>query len=234
MIEWLGTRPRDEMFATSLIRLWANSDDDRKWPALIDALGDESPLIRSSAARGLHGHLTAESVRGLKPLLEDDYRLVRIQAAATLARLPTPEWGASERAAFESAAFEFNEAMHARGDDPEALHELGHFQLDQGELEGATVAFERALLLRPDRLETLMSAATAHYRNGRLDLAELKLRRAIVVAPRESTPKFNLGILLENQTRSTEARQAYREALELEPGHKAAARRLAEIEGLVE
>jgi tetratricopeptide (TPR) repeat protein len=234
MIEWLGTRPRDEMFATSLIRLWANSDDDRKWPALIDALGDESPLIRSSAARGLHGHSSAESVRGLKPLLEDDYRLVRIQAAATLARLPTPEWGGSERAAFESAAFEFNEAMRARGDDPEALHELGHFQLDQGELEGATVAFERALLLRPDRLETLMSAATAHYRNGRLDLAELKLRRAIVVAPRESTPKFNLGILLENQTRSTEARQAYREALELEPGHKAAARRLAEIEGVVE
>ncbi|MCL4180907.1 MAG: tetratricopeptide repeat protein [Verrucomicrobia bacterium] len=231
MIAWLGKVPRDEMFATSLIRLWANNDDDRKWPALTAALADPSPLVRSSAARGLYGYLSAESVPGLKLLLQDEYRLVRIQAAAALARLPAEALTAQDRRAFETAAAEYVEALRVRGDQPEALHDLGHFYLDRGEYGEAVKMFERSLRLRPDQLETLVSAATAHYRNGRLDLAEAGLRRAVVVAPRNSTPRFNLAFLLEQEARVAEAEQAYRETLEIEPGHAGAVRRLAGLRG---
>ncbi len=230
MTEWLGNSPREEMFATSLIRLWANADDDRKWPALIAALSDASPLVRSSAARGLHGHLNAEAIAGLKPLLTDEYRLVRIHAAATLARLAVGGFSAEDRAAFDLAAAEWVTAMAARGDDAEALHELGHFHLDQGELQEASTAFEQSLQLRPDKLETLVSAATVGFRMGTLDLAESYLRRAMAVAPNESAPSFNLGILLEKQRRWDEAGQAYRQALGVTPGHEEAARRLAELQ----
>jgi tetratricopeptide (TPR) repeat protein len=229
MIEWLGTRPPKEMLAASLIRLWANNLEDGKWPALIGALADGSPLVRSGAARGLHGHLSEAAVAALKPLLRDEYRLVRIQAAATLARLAATELLEDERAAFQAAAAEFNEAMEARGDDPQALHELGHFHLDQGDLVGATAAFAQSLRLRPDSLETLVSAATAYYRGGQYDLAETQLRRATAVAPSDSAPRFNLGILLEQQSRLSEAEQAYRETMQLDPGHAGAARRLAEL-----
>jgi tetratricopeptide (TPR) repeat protein len=234
MTAWLKSEPRDEVFAASLIRLWANSDDEQKWPALIEALGDPSPLVRSSAARGLHGHLNSEAESRLKVLLKDDYRLVRIHAAASLARLRAAGFSADEREAFELAAADFVGAMRARGDDAEAQHELGHFRLDQGDLREASAAFERSLRLRPDQLETLVSAATACYRSGAFDLAEMYLRRAMAVAPTESAPRFNLGILLEKQMRRPEAEQAYKEALELAPGHEGAARRLAELDARAE
>ena len=98
------------------------------------------------------------------------------------------------------------------------------------ELEEASAAFAGSLRLRPDKLETLVSAATVEFRMGALDLAESYLRRAIAVAPNESAPRFNLGILLEKQRRWNEAGQAYRQALGVTPGHEQAARRLAELQ----
>jgi Flp pilus assembly protein TadD len=148
--------------------------------------------------------------------------------------LPVTGFSAEERKAFELAAAEFVAAMRARGDDAEALHELGHFHLDIGELKEANAAFERSLKLRPDKLETLVSAATARYRSGAFDLAEMHLRRAMAVAPAESAPRFNLGIVLEKQMRWQEAGQAYEQALELTPGHAGAARRLAELDAHAE
>jgi tetratricopeptide (TPR) repeat protein len=229
MTEWLRSGPREEMFAASLIRLWANCDDDRKWPALIDALSDASPLVRSRAARGLHGYPQAEAIGGLKSLLTDPYRLVRIHAAASLAHAASIDLTAGERAAFEIAAAEFRESLRARGDDAEALHELGHFCLDQGDHAGARAAFERSLQLRPDHLETLISVSTTYYRSGDLSRAERYLRRAVVAAPTSSVPRFNLGVLLERQARLPEAEQAYRQALEFDPDHARAAGRLAEL-----
>jgi uncharacterized protein HemY len=207
MIEWLDEDTRDELFAASLIRLWANTDEERKWPAMIRALADESPLVRSSAARGLHGYADEAAVAALKPLLADEYRLVRIHAAAALARLPASVLSEAERLSFLVAASEFKEAMRARGDDAEAQHDLGHFLLDQGDWEGATAAFERSLSMRPDRLETLVSAAAACYRGGDEAGAEDYLRRAIAVAPESNAPRRNLGLLLERQGRTSEAHE---------------------------
>jgi Flp pilus assembly protein TadD len=83
--------------------------------------------------------------------------------------------------------------------------------------------------MRPDKVETLVSAAAAAFRMGALDVAERHLRWAIEVAPNESAPRFNLGILLEKQKRWDEAARAYRQALGVAPEHEAAARRLADL-----
>jgi Flp pilus assembly protein TadD len=207
MIEWVDEQPREEMFAASLFRLWANTDANGKWQAMVRALADPSPLVRSSAARGLHGYGDEAALAALKPLLTDEYRLVRIQAAATLARLQPSAMSEDERLSFHVAAAEFRAAMEARGDDAEAAHELGHFLLDQGDLGGATAAFQRSLTMRPDRLETLVSAATASYRSGDMAAAEHHLRRATASAPEASAPRRNLILLLEKQGRLVEAEE---------------------------
>ncbi|HJV35893.1 ammonia-forming cytochrome c nitrite reductase subunit c552, partial [Geomonas sp.] len=65
MLAYISDKGRDEVFATSLIRLLANSQDPRKWPVLLKALDDPSPLVRSAAAEGLQGQLTPQTVAAL-------------------------------------------------------------------------------------------------------------------------------------------------------------------------
>jgi len=230
MTDWLQSVPRRKCSQASLIRLWANCDDARKWPALIDALSDASPLVRSSAARGLHGYSNAEAITGLKPLLKDPYRLVRIQAAASLARLTAAEFSAEDREAFELAAAELVAAMEARGDDAEALHELGHYRLDRGQLEEASAAFAGSLRFAAGQVETLVSAATVEFRMGALDVAESYLRRAIEVAPNESAPRFNLGSCSRNRSDGMRPDRRIGRRSGFAPEHEAAARRLAELQ----
>ena len=64
----------------------AAASDPKKWPVLIAALKDASPLVRASAAAALEGYFTDESARGLLVrATADPVRLVRIRAAAALA-----------------------------------------------------------------------------------------------------------------------------------------------------
>jgi Flp pilus assembly protein TadD len=123
--------------------------------------------------------------------------------------------------------------MQARGDDPQALHELGLFYLDRGDLHQAIASFERGLALRPNHLETLVSAATASFQTADFERAERHLQRAIAVAPSNAVPRFNLGLLLEHQNRKTEAAEAFRQALALDPQHARAAEKLRALEGRV-
>ena len=55
----------DEVYKTSLVRLLRGCDDQAKWPVLAGSLQDPSPLVRSSAASELAGHLTPEVLEAL-------------------------------------------------------------------------------------------------------------------------------------------------------------------------
>ena len=85
MLDYVTSKDRDEIFATSLIRLVPVSGDPRVVPALLKAIKDPSPLVRSAAATALQNVPTEESVLALVEAAGDDYRLVRIRAAAALA-----------------------------------------------------------------------------------------------------------------------------------------------------
>ena len=53
MLSYIQSKDRNEVAAVSLIRLLRACPDERKWPALIAAMNDPSPLVRSAAAAGL-------------------------------------------------------------------------------------------------------------------------------------------------------------------------------------
>ena len=105
-------RQGDEIYRNSLVRLLRGCSDPQKWPALIAALKDESPLVRASAAAVLEGYLTDESVRALLRATADPVRLVRIRAAAALAAVHSEQIdNANARKSLRRAAAEFKEAM---------------------------------------------------------------------------------------------------------------------------
>ena len=112
MLADVQNKQGDEIYRNSLVRLLRGCTDPKKWPVLIAALKDDSPLVRASAAAALEGYLTAESVAALLRATADPVRLVRIRAAAALASVP-PERidDADARKSLRRATAEFKKAM---------------------------------------------------------------------------------------------------------------------------
>ena len=67
MLADVQNKQGDEIYRNSLVRLLRGCTDPKKWPVLIAALKDDSPLVRASAAAALEGYLTDESVAAAAP-----------------------------------------------------------------------------------------------------------------------------------------------------------------------
>ena len=74
MLAEVENKQADEIYRNSLVRLLRDTSDPKKWPALIAALKDESPLVRASAAASLEGYFTKESVEALLHVTADPVR----------------------------------------------------------------------------------------------------------------------------------------------------------------
>lgn len=221
-----------EVYRNSLVRLLRGSADDRKWPVLLELLHDPSPLVRSSAASALGGHLTPEVVQLLLAASADPSRLVRIRTAMSLAAVP-PDALSNERdrTNLASANREFIAAMAARPDDWASHANLGNFRMERGEFAEAAACFETAMKLEPRMVGPLVNAAMAYSNLGRNADAEKCLRRALQLEPDNAAANFNLGLLLGEQGHLPEAEQALRKALKADPQMAAAAYNLSVILG---
>ncbi len=112
MLADVQNKQGDEIYRNSLVRLLRGCNDAKKWPVLIAALKDDSPLVRASAAAALDGYLTLESVAALLRATADPVRLVRIRAAAALASVPAERIeNPGARQSLQKAAAEFKTAM---------------------------------------------------------------------------------------------------------------------------
>jgi len=227
MLAYIESVDRDEIFATALIRLLRRSEDERKWPTLLSALRDASPLVRASAAEGLDGHLTPEAVAALLTATADDYRLVRVRAAAVLAALPAEQLQDGPRRDMERATSEFLALVRARPDDAAAHHNLGNFYAARRAYDRAVACYERAFALLPNNVAPLVNAALAHNAAGRNEEAAECLRRALKVEPGNAAAHLNLGLLLGEMGRPREAEASLRAAFDADPQSATAAYNLA-------
>ena len=223
MFEYLTSHDRDEVFATALIRLVRACEDVRKWPALAQALRDPSPLVRAAAAEGLENCPTPDGVTALLAATRDEYRLVRVRAAATLAGVPRERLSEADQLALQRATDEFLAVTRARPDDASAHHNLGNFYMERREFDPAAASFERAFQLLPDNVAPLVNASIVHNLAGRNDKAEDCLRRALKVEPANAAANLNLGLLLGELGRLAEAETALRAAFQSDPRSATAA-----------
>jgi tetratricopeptide (TPR) repeat protein len=230
MLAYISREKRDEVFSASLIRLLIPCDNPAKWPALVRALGDRSPLVRAAATEALEGHPTPDSVPALLALTRDRYRLVRVRAAAVLAAIRPADLDEPNRTSLSDASAELETSLASRLDDFASHFNLGNYYSERGELEGAIAAYDTAARLNPGFVEALVNASLAYSRQGKYDKAEEALRKAIAGGPRNAPAYLNLGLLLAETERPEEAVKALRTALTLEPQMAQAAFNLGVIQ----
>jgi tetratricopeptide (TPR) repeat protein len=190
---------------------------DDKWPVLRKLMTDPSPLVRASAAEALGQRLDEPNVIALLKAAGDDYRLVRVRAAAALAPIPDESLPEDQRARARSAIAELMDSMSSRPDDMASHYNLGNFHLSRSQMPAAVAEFETALRLQPDALPPYVNVALAYNALGQNDKAEASLRRALSLDPTNAAANLNLAMLMAELNKLGEAEQAFRATLKADP-----------------
>jgi tetratricopeptide (TPR) repeat protein len=224
MLAYLRDEKADEIIAASLIRLLRACPDESKWPVILNALKDPSPLIRSAAAPVLGDNLAAPEARtALLHATEDEYRVVRIRAAAALAAYPRQLLSEKDQQRLKAASDEYEACLQSRPDDWRSYYNLGNYFLDRGELRVAAASFERASQFQPATILPLVNASIAYARMGHASKAEQALVKALTIDPNSAEANFNMGLLKAEQKDLPQAEEHLRKALQADPNLAAAA-----------
>jgi tetratricopeptide (TPR) repeat protein len=231
MLAYIVNPDGEEVVKNGLIRLLWSCEDERKWPVLVKALQDASPLVRASAADALRGHLTAETVGALLQATQDDLRLVRIRAAGALAALPAGSLDPAVKESLTRATRELEASLKTRADDYFSHYNLGNFYMDQREYNKAIASYETSIKIRPGVLPPLVNAAFAHVALGDPQAAEASLKRGLEIDAESLAANLNLGMLLGEQGRIEEAETYFHQALKTDNNSDAAAYNLCVIAG---
>jgi len=195
MLAYITDPKRDEVFATSLIRLIPPSQDQKVMTTLLEAAKDPSPLVRGAAVQSLGLIPTTESVQALVEATGDDYRLVRIRAAEGIAAFPRMTVPPSYQARFKKANDEYLTFLTARPDQWTSHYNIGNYQLGRGETKKAVASYQVALKLDPKAIMPMVNTAIAYARMGENDKAERSLQKALQQAPDNAAANFNMGLL---------------------------------------
>jgi tetratricopeptide (TPR) repeat protein len=157
------------------------------------AARDPQPLLRLVAARLAEALPYPMRVESLMPLLDDERRAVRIEAARVLAgaeaRLPperAPDW--------QRAAGEYLGTLDYNADRPESVAALGNFRAAQGQLDEALRAYGDARRLEPTFIPAYVNAADALRATGRDAEAVSLLEEGLVQVPGSADLHHVLGL----------------------------------------
>ncbi len=217
MLRYIEGPERDEIFATSLIRLIPPAPDAALAATLHKAMQDPSPLVRAAAVETLATMPSQENLQALVMAAGDDSRLVRIRAAAALVNYPEPQGNNPHVVNMKKAAEEYRTSLMVRPDLWSSHYNLGNHYLARGELAAAVAAYDQALKFEPRAAMVLVNAALAQARLGDAGKAEASLTKAIEIAPTNAAALFNLGLLKAEQNDPARAEQSLRQALKQDP-----------------
>jgi len=227
MLTYITGADRNEVFAASLLRLLDRCTDSRKWPAVMKALRDPSPLVRSSAAVGFAGTPEPQALTVLVEAAGDPYRVVRVQTAMALSHYPLDSLDPQARQRVNGAFAEYEVSMRSQPDDPRSHYNLGNYHQEKGDLASARQEYEIALRLSPSFVPALVNLSLVHARLGEPAKTEWALREALRYSPASAEANFNLGLHLAERGRADEAEICLRTALKSDPTLGEAAYNLA-------
>jgi tetratricopeptide (TPR) repeat protein len=229
MLDYVTSKDRDEVFATSLIRLVQASGDPRVVPVLYKAIKDPSPLIRSAAATGMQNVPTKESVQALVEATGDEYRLVRVRAAASLAGYQELPLNEADKKRVAAANEEYLASILSRPDQWDSHYNLGNYYLDRRDFKQAVASYETALKMEPHGVLAMVNQAMAYARMGETQKASDALQKALKVAPDNAAANLNLGLLKAEEGDLAAAEKHLRAALKADPQMAQAAYNLSVI-----
>ncbi|MBI4803724.1 MAG: tetratricopeptide repeat protein [Desulfovibrio sp.] len=195
MLEYIARKDRDEVFAASLVRLVPSSGDARVPSTLYKAMKDPSPLVRSAAATALQHVPTPEALQALVAATGDEYRLVRVRAAASLAGYPDVKLSEKEKLSVDSANTEYLASLSTRQDQWSSHYNMGNYHLGRKEFAQAVASYDTALAREPRAVLAMVNQSMAFARLGDAKKAEDSLAKALTTAPDNAAANFNMGLL---------------------------------------
>jgi tetratricopeptide (TPR) repeat protein len=217
MIAYIADPGHDEIFAASLIRLIPPAQNPRLKEVFLGAAKDPSPLVRSAAVQALGLIPSVESLQVLIEATADDYRLVRVRAAAGIASFPRMSVPPAYQAQMRKANDEYIALITARADQWTSHYNLGNYYLGQGNAQAAVASYQTALQLDPQAILPMVNTSIAHARMGENDLAEKALQEALKQAPDNAAANFNMGLLQAGKNNLASAETYLKKAFAADP-----------------
>jgi tetratricopeptide (TPR) repeat protein len=217
MLDYIKDAKHDEVFATSLLRLIPPSQDQTVLATLLSASTDSSPLVRAAAVQALGLVLTTESLQALIGATDDEYRLVRVRAAAGIAAFPRMSAPAAYQAQLTKANQEYLASITARPDQWTSHYNMGNYQLGRGEPKKAVASYQVALKLEPRAIMPMVNSSIAYARMGETDKAEKSLQQALKMSPDNAAANFNMGLLKAEKNDRKQAEKYLKKAIKADP-----------------
>ncbi|WP_052699175.1 tetratricopeptide repeat protein [Hyphomicrobium sp. 99] len=177
----------------------------------------DDPQIRAAAVSVIAGADPETRRSLLSPLLRDETRLVRMDAARAIAGEPERNLSPDDRASFEKAIAEYVDAQLFNSERPESQANLGTLYRDRGKPDDAQTAFARAIEIDPTFIPAVISLAELKRGQGDESAAESVLRKSLDANPSSGALWHALGLSLIRQKRLPEAMVALSKAAELAP-----------------
>jgi len=217
IFKFIRDEKSDSITVTSLIRLLMACDVPAKWPVIRQALKHTSPLVRSAAAVALSTEPSREKVDSLIAAAADDYRLVRISAASSLARYAGGLLDPVNRKVCDAAFKELESSFMSFPDSWSAHYNLGNYYQDRRWTPQALAAYEQSMKLRPDVILPMVNASMLYAREGDINTAIKLLKKALSIEPENPAANFNIALALAEQNSMSDAERHLRAALTADP-----------------
>ena len=157
------------------------------------ALNDADPAVRMAGVAALAGAGTGARLALLPPLLSDEVRAVRMEAARALAGPTEQQLNPDDRKPFESALNEYIAAQQFNAERPESHVNLGSLYLSRGQPDEAKAALSKAIEIDPTFGPAPIALAELHRADGQEGAAEEALRQALKVSPEFRPPSPRPG-----------------------------------------
>lgn len=174
-------------------------------PTLVRALRNPEPMVRAAAIDSLRAINPADWVELITPLLNDDVRFVRIDAARALAAAPKDAMTAEQKAALRRGLVEYRQAQLVNADRAEAHLNLGALSVDLGQLDEAVREYKTAIRLSPHFSPAYVNLADLYRIRQQDDQAERALRAGLELSPNDAGLHHALGLTLARRNRLAEA-----------------------------
>lgn len=195
MITYIREPKADAVVVASLLRLLGPCSDESKWPVIRACMDHASPLVRGTAARVLvDDAMSANTSNLLLAGMEDDYRVVRIAAAASFSRVPRDWLNTKQRRALQAAEREMMASYELHPDMWEGYYNKGNHLADRNNLPSAMEAYRMAMKRRPDVIPPYVNAAILSAQMNQPAKALRLLKQAHDIDAENGGVNLNLGL----------------------------------------
>lgn len=176
---------------------------------LTDVLGDSEALIRLGALRAAES-IPPEQQQILLPLLKDNQRAIRIEAARLLAGNPTVK----DNNDYIQARQEYIDSQQINADRAPALVNLAGFAIREQRVQDAELLLLTALKLEPYYIPASMNLADLYRMTNREPEGEKIILSALKIVPDNSELNLAYALWLVREKQMDKAMQYLKEAAE--------------------